>query len=223
MSFRLNRRAFLAGLAWAACPRVPAAEPSAEERVRQASERIAAIEARAGGRLGVAVLDTGSGAQIRRRADERFPMCSTFKLIASGSSRLSTRSPRNGAPRFAEASTRTRTLPGRGSWSGRSSSDRRPPSLSRRLAFMALPPCARLRGLVSAYAKKDVAWLPDDDPSLALDVRLEPVGPHASVTPVQFVGNGHGRLAVRERHSERLAAVVHLGPQTHRGLPAWID
>jgi beta-lactamase class A len=84
MFFRLNRRAFLAGLASAAaCPRIPAAEPSAEERVRQANERMAAIEVQAGGRLGVAVLDTGSGAQLRRRADERFPMCSTFKLTAS--------------------------------------------------------------------------------------------------------------------------------------------
>jgi beta-lactamase class A len=41
------------------------------------------IEFESGGRLGVAVLDTGSGAMIERRGNERFPMCSTFKLIAS--------------------------------------------------------------------------------------------------------------------------------------------
>lgn len=44
--------------------------------------RIAAIEARIGGRLGVAALDTGSGKRLRHRAAERFPMCSTFKLMA---------------------------------------------------------------------------------------------------------------------------------------------
>src|ERR1700744_951793 len=42
---------------------------------------IGAIEKRAGGRLGVSVFDTQSGRRIRHRADERFPMCSTFKLL----------------------------------------------------------------------------------------------------------------------------------------------
>jgi beta-lactamase class A len=40
------------------------------------------LERRHGGRLGVAALDTGSGKALSYRADERFPMCSTFKLIA---------------------------------------------------------------------------------------------------------------------------------------------
>ncbi len=34
-----------------------------------------------GGRLGVAVLDTGAGTVCGRRLDERFAMCSTFKLV----------------------------------------------------------------------------------------------------------------------------------------------
>jgi beta-lactamase class A len=42
---------------------------------------IAQIEKRAGGRLGVAALDTETGRRIAWRADERFPMCSTFKLL----------------------------------------------------------------------------------------------------------------------------------------------
>jgi beta-lactamase class A len=42
---------------------------------------IAALESRNGGRLGVAALDTGTGKRIRHRADERFPMCSTFKTL----------------------------------------------------------------------------------------------------------------------------------------------
>jgi len=39
------------------------------------------IEARSGGRLGVTVYDTGTGARLTHRSDERFPMCSTFKLL----------------------------------------------------------------------------------------------------------------------------------------------
>jgi beta-lactamase class A len=36
-----------------------------------------------GGRLGVAVLDTAGGQRFGQRADERFPMCSTFKLLVA--------------------------------------------------------------------------------------------------------------------------------------------
>ena len=47
------------------------------------AEEIAKIEADSGGRLGVVVLDSRSGAASAHRADERFPMCSTFKLLAA--------------------------------------------------------------------------------------------------------------------------------------------
>jgi beta-lactamase class A len=49
--------------------------------VRGASAQVARIEARLGGRLGVAALDTNSGKHLEHRADERFPMCSTFKFL----------------------------------------------------------------------------------------------------------------------------------------------
>lgn len=42
---------------------------------------LARLEARAGGRLGVALLDSGSGAQAGHRQQERFGLCSTFKLL----------------------------------------------------------------------------------------------------------------------------------------------
>jgi beta-lactamase class A len=45
---------------------------------------IEAVQARVGGRLGVAVLDTGSGRRIGHRSGERFAMCSTFKLLLAG-------------------------------------------------------------------------------------------------------------------------------------------
>jgi len=41
------------------------------------------IEARVGGRLGVAVLDPATGELAGQRLDERFPMCSTFKTLAA--------------------------------------------------------------------------------------------------------------------------------------------
>ena len=48
-----------------------------------AANQVAAIEARLGGRMGVAALDTGSGKRLDYRAEQRFPMCSTFKFLAA--------------------------------------------------------------------------------------------------------------------------------------------
>jgi beta-lactamase class A len=44
------------------------------------SSRINDLEQRSGGRLGVAVLDTQTGRRFAWRGDERFRMCSTFKM-----------------------------------------------------------------------------------------------------------------------------------------------
>ena len=49
----------------------------------QGEQQLQQVEQRTGGRIGVAALDTGSGRNIRHRAEERFPMCSTFKLLAA--------------------------------------------------------------------------------------------------------------------------------------------
>jgi beta-lactamase class A len=81
---RAHRRAFLTGLAAALAVGGGArAGSTSDARVADGVERIAALERSAGGRLGVAVLDTGSGATLRHRGDERFPMCSTFKALAA--------------------------------------------------------------------------------------------------------------------------------------------
>ncbi|WP_029004144.1 class A beta-lactamase [Azorhizobium doebereinerae] len=45
------------------------------------ADGIAALEAGSGGRLGVSVRDTGTGAGFAHRGAERFPMCSTFKFL----------------------------------------------------------------------------------------------------------------------------------------------
>lgn len=47
------------------------------------AEDMKQLEAKSGGRLGVAVLDTKDGSLLQHRGDERFPMCSTFKLLAA--------------------------------------------------------------------------------------------------------------------------------------------
>jgi beta-lactamase class A len=79
MTLVLSRRALLAGLAaFAAAAPARAALSSAEIEAR-----FVAIEAGAGGRLGVAVIDSGDGRRVGRRADQRFPMCSTFKALAA--------------------------------------------------------------------------------------------------------------------------------------------
>jgi beta-lactamase class A len=78
-----SRRTFLAGLVVAAASTRARAAHSTEERLAHASKRLADIETRESGRLGAFVRDTGTGATIEHRADERFPMCSTFKLLAA--------------------------------------------------------------------------------------------------------------------------------------------
>jgi beta-lactamase class A len=46
-------------------------------------DRIAALEKREGGRLGVFALDTATGRHLDHRSGERFAMCSTFKFLAA--------------------------------------------------------------------------------------------------------------------------------------------
>ncbi len=43
-------------------------------------DRVFEIEQQAGGRIGVAILDTGTEELLEYRSGERFAMCSTFKL-----------------------------------------------------------------------------------------------------------------------------------------------
>ena len=57
--------------------------PAALAAEQDAAKRIASIETRIGGRIGVAALDTRNNKRIEHRATERFPMCSTFKFLAA--------------------------------------------------------------------------------------------------------------------------------------------
>lgn len=68
---RLSRRTFVA-----AALAFPVA-------ARAADNPLAAIERTYRGRLGVTILDTATGRTLSHRANERFAMCSTFKLLAA--------------------------------------------------------------------------------------------------------------------------------------------
>ena len=50
-------------------------------RVEDVGDGLRALEGRAGGRLGACLLDTGTQRVVGHRLDERFAMCSTFKLL----------------------------------------------------------------------------------------------------------------------------------------------
>ncbi|AWH26333.1 L2 family extended-spectrum class A beta-lactamase [Stenotrophomonas sp. YAU14D1_LEIMI4_1] len=61
---------------------VPAPAGPATSAAIAGAVDFAALEKASGGRLGVTVLDTGSGRRLGgHRQDERFPMCSTFKSM----------------------------------------------------------------------------------------------------------------------------------------------
>lgn len=70
-----SRRRMLAAMAGLFVP-----ASFARERRADSADALKALESRAGGRLGVCVLNTGTGRHVGHRMDERFPMCSTFKL-----------------------------------------------------------------------------------------------------------------------------------------------
>ncbi len=55
-----------------------------DKTTREWNETLASIERTAQGRLGVAMLDTGSGLQLGWCQDERFAMASTFKAVLAG-------------------------------------------------------------------------------------------------------------------------------------------
>ncbi|UPK35029.1 class A beta-lactamase [Bradyrhizobium sp. 186] len=82
----LTRRRFgsaiLGAATFAVLPQ-PGGAKATEERKLRLERKLALIERESLGRLGVAVLDTESGLEVGLRAGERFPMCSTFKCLAS--------------------------------------------------------------------------------------------------------------------------------------------
>lgn len=92
----LTRRALLTGsLSALAVPALASCAPSRDgappagatpdgPRPPTAAQReLAELESRFGGRIGVYGWDTGRGARVGHRADERFALCSTYKVLAA--------------------------------------------------------------------------------------------------------------------------------------------
>jgi len=69
----IDRRTLMAGL-----PLLAAAGPDRFAALRRA---IPQIERSAGGPIGISLLDTHTGERFGHRANDRFPLCSTFKLL----------------------------------------------------------------------------------------------------------------------------------------------
>ena len=67
-----------------AAPALSSVRVRADDGDRGLPHRIADLEQRHGGRLGVAILDTAGATPIAHRGDERFPLCSTHKALAAG-------------------------------------------------------------------------------------------------------------------------------------------
>jgi beta-lactamase class A len=76
----IDRRQVLLGGAGGAVLTLGAACAPVRDAAPAANPSLAALEAKTGGRLGVMILDTGSGRATGHRVGERFAMCSTFKL-----------------------------------------------------------------------------------------------------------------------------------------------
>lgn len=93
MDLSLTRRMLLGSALCLPAMGLPAlALPAkAEEGIKESAEgdddiqrRLAALEKRTGGRLGVSVLDTETSISFGYRGSGAFPMCSTFKALAAG-------------------------------------------------------------------------------------------------------------------------------------------
>jgi beta-lactamase class A len=72
----ITRRTLALGLPLLAAPAV-----AATDRFAALRRAIPQIERSAGGPIGIALIDTHSGARFEHRAGQRFPLCSTFKLL----------------------------------------------------------------------------------------------------------------------------------------------
>ena len=79
----LTRRRFNATLSTAIGLLLTGRRTMASPSSPRFAEDMKQLESKSGGRLGVAVLDTRDGSLLGHRGDERFPMCSTFKLLAA--------------------------------------------------------------------------------------------------------------------------------------------
>lgn len=84
-NFSNSRRKLLAGIALAPAatllPLSSLAAPSDNSNTQAAIAQLHQLEAKHDGRIGLMLLDADGATLLQHRADERFPMCSTFKMM----------------------------------------------------------------------------------------------------------------------------------------------
>lgn len=78
----IRRRELLIGSLMTA-PMLGSLPSLAQEREDKVREALFTLDRKHGGRLGVAILDSGNGRIVAHRGEERFAMCSTFKFVAA--------------------------------------------------------------------------------------------------------------------------------------------
>jgi beta-lactamase class A len=78
----IRRRELLIG-SLMTVPMLRSAAAFAQGREEEVREALFALDRKHGGRLGVAILDSGNGRIVAHRGEERFAMCSTFKFVAA--------------------------------------------------------------------------------------------------------------------------------------------
>ncbi|MFJ7565345.1 class A beta-lactamase [Herminiimonas sp. NPDC097707] len=85
MSHSVHRRALLLATIAAPFSGVSMSAFARDQRIARSAiqQELARLEASAHGRLGLSALNTANGMRVQYRADERFPVCSTFKAIVA--------------------------------------------------------------------------------------------------------------------------------------------
>lgn len=81
MNYSRNRRRFLLAAVSVPMAAVWTSWATQGNATVAAQAKLAKLERTLSGRLGVFALNTANGNQLSYRADEYFPMCSTFKVI----------------------------------------------------------------------------------------------------------------------------------------------
>ncbi len=77
-----TRRSLLLSVASATITSACTSWPDDTHAFAATQNQLSSLEAATGGRLGVAAWNLANGVMVSHRADERFPFCSTFKLLA---------------------------------------------------------------------------------------------------------------------------------------------
>ncbi|HBP32039.1 MAG TPA: class A beta-lactamase [Advenella kashmirensis] len=77
----MNRRRLLAGAMYGTAAYLLQPAFSFAQNEEKTAALLTALERHYGGRLGVAIHDTANGTRVAHRSDERFLICSTFKLL----------------------------------------------------------------------------------------------------------------------------------------------